>query len=43
RIAVAQKIPAGIAVAASAPAQAQAAPAAVSGGFLSNLLKKLLR
>ena len=43
RIAVAQKIPAGIAVAANAPAQAQAAPAAVSGGFLSNLLKKLLR
>lgn len=43
RIAVAQKIPAGIAVAANAPEQAQAAPAAVSGGFLSNLLKKLLR
>ena len=43
RIAVAQKIPAGVAVPASAPAQAQAAPAAVSGGFLSNLLKKLFR
>ncbi|HEJ0329110.1 TPA: FMN-dependent NADH-azoreductase [Serratia marcescens] len=39
RIAVAQKIPAGVA----APAQAQAAPATVSGGFLSNLLKKLFR
>lgn len=33
RIAVAQKIPAGVAVPASAPAQAQAAPATVSGGF----------
>ncbi|MEL5299968.1 FMN-dependent NADH-azoreductase [Serratia nevei] len=43
RIAVAQKIPAGVAVPASAPAQAQAAPATVSGGFLSNLLKKLFR
>jgi FMN-dependent NADH-azoreductase len=43
RVAVAQKIPAGVAVPASAPAQAQAAPAAVSGGFLSNLLKKLFR
>lgn len=37
RIAVAQKIPAG------APAPANVAQEAVSGGFLSNLLKKLFR
>ncbi|CAI1053604.1 FMN-dependent NADH-azoreductase [Serratia marcescens] len=43
RIAIAQKIPAGVAVPASAPAQAEVAPATVSGGFLSNLLKKLFR
>ncbi|RTF69190.1 FMN-dependent NADH-azoreductase [Serratia marcescens] len=43
RIAVVQKIPAGVAVPASAPAQADVAPATVSGGFLSNLLKKLFR